>query len=138
MNCAEFIDILKSGQPIILRRHSKEYVRVSENSLSVVSEAGTHVCLWLAANRKFKRTLRRFSSHIPNFGETSCFLNKWDDMREARNWSPENFPGLREIATFVYLTLVPEYWMICLEVGEEAVPLVQHGELHTGVSDYDT
>jgi hypothetical protein len=142
MNCAEFIDILKSGQPIILRRYSKEYVRLSENSLSIVTGTGEHICLWLAANRKFKRILSAgtvvdFVISKKNLQELVWFLNRWQEMRQARRWSPRNFPGLHEIAAFVYLTLTPEYWQIYLAIGEEAVPLVEHGDLHTDLGAYE-
>jgi hypothetical protein len=123
MNCAEFIGILKSGQPLILRRHSKEYLRLAENSLSVVTVSGKHLCLWLAANHKFKRILRvvpqnppevsptasrlinRLRGGLPNirdFRELVFFLRYWEEMRRARLWAPNyNFPGLTEVATFV-------------------------------------
>jgi hypothetical protein len=156
MNCGEFVGIVKSGQPVILRRHSKEYIRLAENALSVVAEDGTHICLWLAANRKFKRILASFSHRfiiersgchsdfveVKRFRETSWFLRKWQEMQEARDWtSTHNFPNLIEVATFVYLTLIPEYWMICLQrAGEsalEASPLVEHEHLHTDTDGYD-
>jgi hypothetical protein len=152
MNCGEFIDILKSGQPILLRRHSKEYIRLSENSLSVTTENGVHLCLWLAASRHFKRIIRSLNlkenhypaidlSRVGRFRETLAFLYRWEEMRTARDWSPHNFPGLTEIATFVYLTLIPEYWMIYLEVegkpAEEALPLVTHEKMYTDIAGYD-
>jgi hypothetical protein len=137
MNCAEFIGIVKSGQPILLRRHSKEYVRLGENSLSVVIAHETHICLWLASNRKFKRILRRFADDI-RVQETTRFLQQWQEIGTARDWSVTNFPGFQEIATFVYLTLIPEYWQIYLEVeGEEAIPLIEHDSVHTDTGDYD-
>jgi hypothetical protein len=147
MNCAEFIDILKSGQPILLRRHSKEYVWLTENSLSVVAENKVLLCIWLAADFKSKRyLLNNFDSNwnhrVKSFRETFWFLNRWQEMREARGWSTTiNFPGLNEIATFVYLTLIPEYWTIYLEVegkpAEEALPLIEHENLHSDTSGYD-
>jgi len=141
MNCAEFIDIVKSGQPIVLRRYSKEYIRLSENALSVVIAYETHICLWLAANRKFKRILRRFGDDI-RAEETTRFLQQWQEIGTARDWTVSNFPGFQEIATFVYLTLIPEYWAIYLEVdgkpAEEALPLVEHESMHTeSGGDYD-
>jgi hypothetical protein len=141
MNCAEFIDIVKSGQPIVLRRHSKEYVRLSENALSVVIAYETHICLWLASNRKFKRILRRFGDDI-RAEETTHFLHQWQEIGTARDWTVTNFPGFQEIATFVYLTLIPEYWAIYLEVdgkpAEEALPLVEHEGIHMDSGgDYD-
>jgi len=164
MNCAEFIGILKSGQPIILRRSSKEYLRLSESSLTVVTGKNQHLTLWLAANPKFKRILRAilespeslpnkaterllyrlrgFLPSIRDFQELVPFLRNWEMMRQARNWSSEsNFPNFREIASFVYLTLIPEYWQIYLEVegrpAEEASPLVEHENLHTDTGGYD-
>jgi hypothetical protein len=64
-------------------------------------------------------------------------------MRKVRHWAPNaNFPDLTEIATFVYMTLIPEYWTIYLEVEgkpvEEALPLVEHESLHTDSDGYDT
>jgi hypothetical protein len=146
MNCAEFIEIIKSGQPIIFRRHSREYIRLSSDSLSVISENGTHLCLWLAAIRHFKRILRSldpsWGAQGVQFRETLGFLYRWEEMREVRRWGPNlNFPALREIATFVYLTLVPEYWTIYLEREgqplEEALPLIEHESLHTDTGGYD-
>jgi hypothetical protein len=164
MNCAEFIGILKSGQPVILRRHSKEYVRLTKDSLSLVTESGSHVCLWLAANRKFKRILRTVPknwdlskpitgsqrlidrlkgvSGIRDFRELISFLRCWKEMCTVRNWSSEdNFPAFSEIAIFVYLTLIPEYWTISLEVegkpAEEALPLIEHESVHSDNGDYD-
>lgn len=143
MNCPEFINIVKSGQPIIFRRNSKEYVRITENSLSVITEHGEHLCLWLSANRKFKRMLRTLGgeSNIINFKETHRFLNQWQEIREARDWSSDNFPSFYEIATFAYLTLVPEYWTIYLEVegkpAEEVLPLIEHESIHSDSSGYD-
>ena len=148
MNCAEFIGILKSGQPIILRRSSKEYLRLAENSLSVVTGVGKHFTLWLASNRKFKRILRSSIYLTPGFHTESDFLEllpflrRWEEMAKVRNWSDNaNFPYIREIATFVYLTLIPEYWTIYLEVEgkppEEALPLIEHGSLHTDNVGYD-
>ena len=144
MNCAEFSGIIKSGQPILLRRHSKEYLRLATDSLSLVTEKNSHVCLWLAANHKFKRILRavpqnwdppksdppklgtasqtlldrlRGISGIRDLRELIPFLRRWEEMRTARNWSEEpNFPTFSEIAVFVYLTLIPEHWTIYLEV----------------------
>src|SRR5262247_3390369 len=121
MNCAEFIDIVKSAQPILLRRHSREYLRLAENSLSLVSSSGQYLTLWLAENRKFKRILRRTYQlpkfpHLYDFREFLPFLRRWEEMVEVRKWSEKtNFPDLREIAVFTYLTLIPEYWTIYLE-----------------------
>jgi hypothetical protein len=154
MNCPEFIDILKSGQPIILRRHSKEYIRLTDNSLSVIAESGMHACLWLAANRKFKRIIRSVSldnngkswkiDTLPlfHFRDITGFLRRWEEMRQVRNWAPTaNFPDLTEIAAFVYLTLIPEYWTIYLELAgkpaEEALPLIEHESLHSDSGGYD-
>ena len=150
MNCPEFIEILKSGQPIILRRHSREYIRLTENSLSVISKEGVHYCLWLAANRKFKRIICSVSADnnwkidtlfLGYFREMAWFLKQWQEIREVRGWTLFYFPGLNEIATFVYLTLIPEYWMIYLEVegkpAEEALPLITHEKMYTDVSGYD-
>jgi hypothetical protein len=137
MNCPEFIGIVKSGQPIILRRYSKEYVRIAENSLSVVTAHETHICLWLASNRKFKRILRRFSEDI-RVGETNYFLRQWQEIGTARAWSSkDNFPGLHEIATFVFMTLIPEYWKIYLEGEEEMVPVIEHDSIHLDNEGYD-
>ena len=165
MNCAEFMGIVKSPQPILLRRHSKEYLRLASDSLSLITESGSHLCLWLAADRKFKRILRevaenpypprasmaaqrlldRLRGGLPNirhFRELVPFLRRWEEMRTARNWSSEkNFPVFSEIAAFVYLTLIPEHWTIYLEVEgkppEEALPLIEHESLHSDSSGYD-
>ena len=138
MNCAEFIGIVKSGQPILLRRNSKEYIRLGENSLSVISGNGAHICLWLASNRKFKRILRRFADDI-RVEETTRFLQQWQEIGTARDWTVTNFPGFQEIAAFVYLTLIPEYWQIYLEVEgkpEEAVPLIEREGVHMDTGNY--
>ena len=138
----------------MLRRRSKEYFRLTENSLSVIAKDGVHLCLWLAANRRFKCILRSLSlerSHPlavlepfrwGEYRETVGFLYRWEEMRRARHWGPKlNFPELSEIAAFVYLTLIPEYWAIYLErEGQppgEALPLVEHESLHSDLSGYD-
>lgn len=139
MNVAEFTGIVKSGSPVILRRRSNEYIRLSENGLSVVRD-NCHLTLWLASNRKFKRVLTTLASPgaMEPFRETHRFLEVWKEIREARQWSPHSFPDLNEIAAFVYLTLIPEYWTIYLErEGQEPLPLIEHESLHADTGGYD-
>ena len=144
MNCAEFIDIVKSGQPVLFRRHSKEYIRLAERSLAIVAEDEKHYVLWIVAERKFQSILR---GTVPTeryrkvLRETVSFLNRWQEMADARDWSRRNFPSLTEIATFIYMTLIPEYWMIYLEIerkpAEEALPVVAHEKMYMEVTGYD-
>ena len=139
MTFPDFLARVRSGVPMRLQNR-KAYLRLTNHSLSAVSSRGEKLHLWITGTGKSKNLLRALRQPVTGIGsslpledwwELLSFLKKWEEMRAARDWKPgPTFPGLREIAAFVYLTLVPELWQVWMEEedGSLSVPL-EHYEL---------